>query len=133
MYTKLENCDINLNVELNTEGYMKIIKKVFTLSLSAILGLSFCVGTVFAGTSYPENSVFKPISLKPATGKLRRSPALDLSNFRMRIDNSFNIEDFVRNSLNSAPPFFEDDFEEARPFNLYLFVRENMDKNRAMI
>lgn len=109
---------------------MKIIKKVFTLSLSAILGLSFCAGTVFAGTSHQENAAFKPVSSKPAPGKLRRSPVVNL---RMRNDDSFKIEDFVRNSLNSAPPFFDDDFEEARPFNLYLFARENMDKSRAMI
>lgn len=112
---------------------MKIIKKVFTLSLSAILGLSICAGTAFAGTSYPENSVFNPISLKPALGKLRKSPVVDLFNFKTKIDDSFKIEDFVRNSLNSAPPFFEDDFEEARPLNLYLFLRKNMGESRAMV
>ncbi len=112
---------------------MKIIKKVFTLSLSAILGLSFCAGTVFAGTVHQENSAFKPVSSKPELGKLRRSPAFDLYNFRTRIDDSFKIEDFVRNSLNSAPPFFEDDFEEVIPLNLYLFLKKNMDESRAMV
>ena len=113
---------------------MKIIKKVFTWSLSAILGLSFCAGSVFAGTFHQENSAFKPVFIKPSVpGELRRSPVVDLFNFKTKIDDSFKIEDFVRNSLNSAPPFFEDDFEEARPFNLYLFLKKNMDESRAMI
>ena len=47
---------------------MKIVKKIFALSISAMLGLSFCAGTAFASKIFAGNSriiVEKPIPVRP--------------------------------------------------------------------
>ena len=53
---------------------MKIAKKIFALSTSAILGLSFCAGTVFAGAPITRDSQCYLIG--PRLGLLRRSPSM---------------------------------------------------------
>ena len=62
------------------EGYMKIIKKIFTLSLSAILGLSFCSAPAFASKTFSHDSeivVAKPTPVRPRPcGRLLRSPGM---------------------------------------------------------
>ena len=78
MCTKVENCGINFNVEIIMEDHMKIVKKIFAVSSSAILGLSFCSGTAFASKTFTDNSkiiVERPIPIRPKPGRgLRRSP-----------------------------------------------------------
>mgnify|MGYP004600826883 CR=1 FL=1 len=57
---------------------MKIIKKIFVLSTSAILGLGFCAGTAFASTTPKcgyEIDIARPIPVRPRLNRgLRRSP-----------------------------------------------------------
>ena len=78
MCTKVENCGINFNVELIREDHMKIVKKIFAVSSSAVLGLSFCAGTAFASKTFTDNCeiiIEKPVPIRPKPGRgLRRSP-----------------------------------------------------------
>ena len=53
---------------------MKIAKKIFALSTSAILGLSFCAGTAFANT--PVTRGGQRYLIGPRLGLLRRSPSM---------------------------------------------------------
>ena len=94
---------------------MKIVKKIFALSLSSILGLSFCAGTAFA-SKVPGNS--SKISVKNAVEKprtcykLRRSPGMDFYCGIGKLD-------AIRESSKSVPLSFEDedlkDLEEEEP------------------
>lgn len=69
---------------------MKIVKKIFALSISAMMGVSFCAGTAFASTTPKGNyeiAVVRPTPVKarPSSG-LRRSPgAYFMKNGKIRI------------------------------------------------
>ena len=87
------------------EDYMKIVKKIFALSTSAILGLSFCAGTVFAGGVSKNSS---KISVKPAVNKaypyhkLRRTSEMNSYYGMVSLD-------AIRKSAKSVPLKYEDE------------------------
>ncbi len=84
---------------------MKIVKKIFVLSTSAILGLSFCAGTAFAGRIPQTGS---KISVKKVSNKaypyhkLRRTSEMD---FYYGIKNL----DAIRESSKSVPLRYENE------------------------
>lgn len=111
---------------------MKIVKKIFTLSTSAILGLSFCAGTAFASrVSTDDSKIVKPtpINTRPY-GQLRRSPRMDFLNQETRISDDFSIEDFIRSNSASRSPLIYNDLEDVRYFNLYLSIMKSINRDR---
>lgn len=121
--TKFKNCDINLNVELIMEDHMKIVKKIFILSTSAILGLSFCAVPAFASKVPTDESkvVVKPTPVKPIPIKLkpcwplRRSPRVQFLK-----DGSFVLCGIKQHTKS---PFDSEDFEKVEGFDFCLSPR----------
>lgn len=117
---------------------MKVVNKIFTLSLSAILGLSFCSASAFAGETYNNNN--SKISVKPVAEKkqspykLRRSPNIDFCH-------SIGVLEALRASSRSVPLFLHEDEEifknleeeEARPIDIVSFILELNSESRLMI
>lgn len=119
------------------EDYMKVVNKIFTLSLSAILGLSFCSASAFAGETYNNNN--SKISVKPVAEKkqspykLRRSPNIDFCH-------SIGVLEALRASSRSVPLLHEDEEifknleeEEAKPIDIVSFILELNSESRLMI
>ena len=115
---------------------MKIVKKIFALSTSAILGLSFCAGPVFASRVPKDNSkiIVKSAFVEPrSNGRLRRSPVVNFFNTELKLDDNFGTENFVRNNSDSRSPLIYEDFEKVWPYNLYLSIMESINGNRSII
>lgn len=109
---------------------MKIVKKIFILSTSAVLGLSFCAGTAFASkVSTDDSKIVEKTSISArSNGKLRRSPTINFSHRReIKLENNLSIEDFVRSNSNSRSPFIYDDVREIWYFNLYSSIMESIN------
>ena len=103
---------------------MKIDKKIFVLSTSAILGVSFCTGTAFASGISKKGSkisVKHTVSKPYPYNKLRRTS-------EMNAHYGIGISDAIRKSSKSVPLKFEDDVfknlkeEEARPVDMFLLM-----------
>ena len=118
------------------EDYMKVVNKIFTLSLSAILGLSFCSASAFAGETYNNNSKIsvKPVAEKKQSPyKLRRSPNIDFCH-------SIGVLEALRASSRSVPLLHEDEEifknleeEEARPIDIVSLILDLNSESRLMI
>jgi len=113
---------------------MKIVKKIFILSTSAVLGLSFCAGTAFASkVSTDDSKIVEKTSISArSNGKLRRSPTMNFSHRGIRLENNLSIDDFVRSNSNSRSPFVYDDVGEIWHFNLYSSIMESINTGRGL-
>ena len=103
---------------------MKIVKKIFVLSASAILGLSFCAGNAFAGGIPKKGSKISVthVSTEVHTcGKLRRT-------YKMDPYYNTKFSDAIRKSSKSVPLKFEDEIlknleeEEAKPVDIVSLI-----------
>ena len=95
---------------------MKIVKKIFALSISAMLGVSFCAGTAFASTTPKENyeiAIVRPTPVRPRpNGRLLRSPrAYFMKNGKIRI----------YGSTYDAASLTYDNNEEVKGFDIYSY------------
>ena len=123
---------------------MKIAKKIFALSTSAILGLSFCTGTVFANT--PVTRGGQRYLIGPRSGLLRRSPSMRFF-FRDGMMVGIKVEDPFHMDMNLVEAGEELEFthledeelhqilgeEEPKLFDLCLSVMESMEPHKSMV
>ena len=99
---------------------MKIVKKIFALSTSAILGLSFCAETAFASTTPKgdyEIVIVKPIPVRPRPegNGLRRSPKV-----RFTKDGKVCIYDLQRD----AASLTYSDYEKIIGLDIYSYLHK---------
>lgn len=114
---------------------MKIVKKIFVLSTSAILGLSFCAGAAFASGISKKGSKISVTHLPTKVfsyGKLRRT-------YKMDLYHNVKISDAIRKNSKSVPLKFEDDIlkdleeEEAKPVDIVSLILNLNSYDKSMI
>ena len=113
---------------------MKIVKKVFALSTSVVLGLSFCAGTAFASRISKQDPKI-PVNHEPVKAytyhKLRRTSEMDYYGIRAL--------DAIRENSRSVPVSFEDKMlqgledEEIKPIDFVSLVLKLNSNGRAMV
>ena len=96
---------------------MKIVKKIFALSISAMLAVSFCARTAFASTTPKGNyeiAIVRPKPVRPRpNGGLRRSPgAYFMKNGKIRI----------YGSIYDAASLTYGDSEEIKGLDMYSYL-----------